>query len=338
MQYKLSGGSSVKKVLFAVALVACFASLAVAADTHSYRASRPDVVAGGTMHVPAFVNVPETEAAKTLVFTSDFDNDFVEWFNASSGKELGSITGLDNPQALAIDAKKNLYVANTGESEVLIYASPYNKSPKVLSDSGYYTVGVAQFNNGEYVAATNIFSTSDEAGSVALFKNGKLVKQITNSAFFYYYFCAFDKDGNLYIDGKNEDDDVVIGEVPGAGKGKTTLNVLTTENSIEFPGGVAVTSKGLIAIDDQEAFAVYSYNPPKKGSLGKPVDTTDLSGVGDPVTIAFTSTDKDLWEADASDLNLGEYAYPKGGDAVKTISVSGASELIGVAVSPAEIP
>jgi len=328
----------VKRIIFAVLLVACFVSVAVAADHPNYSAARPDVVPAGKVAVHPFVNVPETMATSTTVFTSDYEDDAVWWFN-TKGKELGSITsGLANPQGLATDGKASLYVANTGANDVLIYKKPYTKTPTTLSASGWYPVGVAQFNNGEWVAATNIFATSGEAGSVLLYKNGKLVATVQNSSFYYYYFCAFDKDGNLFIDGRNSSGDIVVGEIPGAAKGKQTLDVLTTNNSIEFPGGIAVNAKNQILIDDQEGFAVYTYNQPKKGSLGTPVDTTDLNGVGDPVTIALMCVDKDVWEADASHLTLGEYAYPKGGNAVDTITPSGAALLIGVAVVPASIP
>jgi len=328
----------VKKALFAVLLIACFVSVAVAADHQSYRAARPDVVAAGKVAVQHFVNVPETLAASEVIFTSDYDEDAVWWFN-TKGKELGSITsGLSNPQGLATDSKNNLYVANTGASTYLVYAKPYTKSPKTVSVSGYYPVGISQFNNGQYVAVANIFATSGSNGAISLFKSGKLVATITDSDFFYYYFCAFDKTGNLFFDGRSSSGSVVVGEIAGAGKGKTTAVTLTTSNSIEFPGGVAVNTKNQILIDDQEGFAVYTYNQPKKGSLGSPVETTPLTGAGDPVNIALVSTDKDLWDADASTLTVNEFAYPKGGSAIDTITPSGAGLLIGVAVTPAEVP
>ena len=67
-----------------------------------------------------------------------------------------------------------------------------------------------------------------------------------------------------------------------ATKGGTTFTTLTTANSISFPGGVEVTTKGKIAIDDQLGAAVFTYNPPKNGSLGTPIKTTALTGSGWP--------------------------------------------------------
>jgi len=325
----------VKKTILAVLLVACFVSVALAADTHSYLATRPDVVPGtpsGTVHQS--INVPATKAAATIIFGSDYSANTVWWWN-TKGKELGSITsGLSNPQGLDTDAKGNLYVANTGASTALIYKKPYNKAPKTLSVSGYYPVGIAQYKNGEYVAVANIFATSGSNGSVTIFKNGKQVANVTNSGFFYYYFCAFDKSGNLFVDGRASSGSTVVGEIPGAAKGKTTLNVLTTGNSIVFPGGIQVTNSNEIAIDDQSGFAIYTYKQPKGGSLGSPVKTTALSGVSDVVSIALTSNNGDVWGADAGNLNWPEFKYPAGGSAVTTITQSGASLPIGVAITP----
>jgi hypothetical protein len=118
----------VKKTVLAALLALCLVSLAVAADSNrpNYRATRPDVVAAGRVAVHPFVNVKEINAAATKIFTSDFDNDTVTIWS-TKGKQLAQITGLSNPQALAIDAKGTLYIANTGGSNILVYPSPYKK-------------------------------------------------------------------------------------------------------------------------------------------------------------------------------------------------------------------
>jgi hypothetical protein len=331
----------VRKIVFALLLAACFVSVAVAADSDkNISAARPGLVPAGRVAVHPFVNVKEIKATATKIFVSDFNNDFVSIFNPK-GKQLAQITGLVNPQALAIDAKGNLYVANTGGSEILVYAPPYKKAPKTISDSGQYPVGISVLNNGEFIAVSNIFTTSSGPGSVTLYKNGKQTANVTSSTFAKAYFCGFDANGNLYVDGLDSNASPVVGEIVKATKGGKTISNLTTGNTIVFPGDINVTAKGEIAIGDQgngAGSSVYTYKAPKKGSLGTPVATTALTGTGDDVTFALTSTDKDLWIADALNLNSAEYAYPKGGSAITSFSVSGASELIGVAVSPASIP
>jgi sugar lactone lactonase YvrE len=312
----------VKKAILAVLLIACFVGAAMAADRPAYSVARPDVVRGGQIAVHPFVNEKEIASTATKVFISDAANNVVNIYN-TSGKQLAQLTGFAEPQGLATDAKGNLYVADTENSRIVIYAPPYKKITKTLSDSGQYPAGVSVFNNGAVIGVTNIISTSGGAGSVTIYKKYKAGKAISNSNFARVYFDAFDGNGNLYIDGSNSNGGVEVGEIAKATTTGNKIATLTTKNTIEFPGGVQVTTKGLIAIDDQEGAAVYSYKAPSKGSLGNPTATTPLTG-------------SDLWTADASNEDSAEYAYPKGGSAVKTISVTG-GEPIGAAVVPAEV-
>jgi len=327
----------VKKTVFAVLLVACFVSVAVAADRNSPSVARPGVVVGPAIGAQPFVNVKAIQAAGTKVFVSDYLNGVVNIYN-TAGKQLGQITGFSGPQGLATDLKGNLYVADTNNSRIQVYAPPYKKAPKTLADPGYFPAGVAVVTIGTttYVGVSNICSApSCGQGGFIVYKNGKSKGAFQSSNINRVYFCGFDAKGNLYADGQDSSGNGVYGVVPGATKNKTTYNLDTLGNSIVFPGGVEVTTKGKIAIDDQSGAAIYTYNAPKGGTFGTPIATTPLTGAGDTVTYAFMSNDKDVWTADALNAASFEFAYPAGGSPVKTISVTG-GEPIGVAVVPAQ--
>jgi hypothetical protein len=331
----------VKKTIFAVLLVACFVSVSVAADSGARTTSvaRPGVVSPAPTAVHPFINVAAIEATSTKIFISDAVNNVVNIYN-TSGKQLGQLTGFSQPQGLATDAKGNLYVADTNNSQILIYAPPYKKAPKKLADPGYFPAGVAVLTVGKttYVGVSNICSAPDcTQGGFIVYKNGKSKGAFQSSSIYRVYFLGFDGKGNLYADGEDSSFAGVYGEVAGAIKNKKTYTVDTTGNSIVFPGGVEVTTKGKIAICDQSGAAIYTYNPPKNGTFGSPIETTPLTGAGDSVTYAFTKNNKDAWTADAANAASYEFAYPAGGSALKTISVSG-GEPIGAAVVPAEIP
>jgi hypothetical protein len=283
--------------------------------------------------------VAEKHPATTTLIFGSYGNS-VSWWDAAGTIE-GTISGLSSPQGLDTDANSNLYVANGGAGTVLIYATPYTGEPTTLSDPGYFPGGVAQFNKGEYVAVTNVISNSGGAGNLLLFKNGELVATITNSSFKYYNFCAWDSAGNLYVTGQNSSRGTVIGKVPDATKGKTTLNVLKTANSIALPGGIQVTHAGLIAIVDQgsgSGSTIYTYNPPVDGKLGSPVSTISLTGSRDILGFAFLSSDDDVWAADSANtaFAFAEWAYPAGGSNVKSVKASGGG--VGVAVVPRQAP
>ena len=325
-----------KKTLFAAALIAIFVSAAIAADQNPTSVVRPDVVAPGRTVVHHFVDVAGIQAAGTKIFVSDALDNVVNIYN-TSGKQLAQLTGFSQPQGLATDLKGNLYVADTNNSQIVVYAPPYNKAPKKLADPGYFPAGVAVLTIGTvtYVGVSNICSAPNcTQGGFIVYKNGKSKGAFQSSSINRVYFCGFDAKGNLYADGQDVNGFGVYGVVTGAISNKKTYHVDTTGNAISFPGGIQVTTKGKIAIDDQSGAAVFTYNPPKGGTFGSPIKTTSLSGAGDTVTFAFTSTDADLWTADALNANSAEYKYPAGGSAVKTITVGG--EPIGVAVVPAQ--
>jgi sugar lactone lactonase YvrE len=328
----------VRNSVLAVLLTASLASAAVAADRNPRSLARPDVVAPGHIYVHQFVDVKGIKEATTKIFVSDAANNVVDIYN-TAGKQLAQLTGFSEPQGLATDSKGNLYVADTANSRIQVYAPPYTKTPKSYADSGQYPAGVSVTIVGKvtYVGVTNIISTSGGPGSVTIYKNGKAGAAISNSNFGRVYFDSFDASGNLYIDGENSSGAVVVGEIAKATTTGKKIAVLKTKNSIEFPGGIEVTTKGLIAIDDQDAATVYSYKAPVKGSLGNPAHTTPVTGSSDAVTFAFTSTNADLWTADAGNEDSAEFAYPTGGSALHSIPVTG-GEPIGVAIVPAEVP
>ena len=324
-----------KKVVLAVWLFACFVSVTRADSLANLSVARPDAVSGAPMVVHPFVNVKAIQATGTKIFVSDAADNVVDIYN-TSGKQLGQITGFSEPQGLAADAKGNLYVADTANSRIQVYAPPYTKSPKTLSDPGQYPVDVSVLNNGEFVAVANIISTSGGPGNVILYKNGKAVKTISNSSFARVYFNGFDAKGNLYVDGENSAGATAVGEIAKLTTSGKTIRTLTYNGTIGFPGGVVVTSATKIAIADQEAAAIYTYDPPKNGSLGNPIHTTPLTGSGDAAAFAFTQDDKDLWTSDAANVALAEFAYPAGGGPVETFPVTG--EPIGIALVPPQVP
>ena len=298
--------------------------------------ARPGVVSHGPIAVHPFIDVAAMQKSKIEIFVSDAEDNVVNIYN-TSGKLLGQIAGLSEPQGIAADGKANLYVVNTADSDVQIYAPPYTNPPTILADPGEYPAGVAVTYNGEFVAVSNIISTSGGPGSILIYKKGKAGFKISNSILARVYFCAFDADGNLYVDGENASGQVVIGEIANATKGGKKIKRLTYDGTtIGFPGGIQVTTHDKIAIMDQDSSTIYTFNQPVKGSLGSPIATTVLTGSSDAVTFAFTASNKDLWGADAATTGVAEFAYPAGGNPVKSFTEGG--EPIGVALVPAEQP
>jgi len=288
--------------------------------------SNPDLSAG-------FADVDA--ATKAAIIVSDAGTNDV-YVYSTAGKLTATITGFNEPQGLGGDALGDLYVANTGNSDVLVYPNTYKKIKATLTDPGQSPVGVDVTPTG-VVGVTNIITTAGGPGSVSFYAKGKTTPCVTvaNANWGRVYFGAFDDAGNFYIDGETPSGAVIVGVVKGECKAKA-ITTLTTANTITFPGGVHVSPTDKIAIDDQSGAAIYTYNPPVKNALGTPVSTTPITGASDPVTFAFTKTAADVWTADAGLAESLEYKYPAGGSPVKTIT--GFTQPIGVVVTPLEAP
>ena len=285
-----------------------------------------------------FVNVAAINGpAGNQVIVSDYSNNNVTVFGGGGAVNATLTSGLVNPQGLTTDASGTLYVANTGASNILLYPKPYTSPSTTLNDANEYPVGISYDPTNGEIAVSNIFSTSGGAGSVSIFAKGATTPCVTvgNSNWSAAYFAAFDKSGNVYVDGHDNNGNTIVGEVTG-GCSATTISTLSTGNAISFPGGIQVLSNGDVAIDDQLGAAVYTYAPASGGSLGSPVATTSLSGASDPVNFAIKAEDHNLWTADAGLLNANKYGYPAGGSPSKTFT-NNFQLPIGVAVNPAQV-
>jgi hypothetical protein len=275
---------------------------------------------------PGFDLDPKTPGAEAV---SDAENEVVDIFN-TAGKQTAQLTGLSEPQGLGSDSKGNLYVANTGTSQVLVYTA-FKGSPKSYSTSGYYPAGVAVDSKGN-IGVTEICNTAScGQGGISFIVKGK-IHTLTSSAITRVYFGGFDSKGNFFADGENSSGYAVV-EVKGGATGKSITPL--SGFSFEFPGGVNVEKNGDICVGDQEGpITCYSL----KGTTLSPKSTTSLSPESDAVGWTFNSTEKDVWDADAGLDQSNEYKFPAGGSSIKTLTPSPAGEPIGVALNPAFKP
>jgi hypothetical protein len=308
---------------------------------------RPDVpeLHSNLPATPFVSNEIDAKGGASIV-VSDASDNVVDIFN-SAGKQTAQLTGFSEPQGLALDTAGNLYVADTNNSRIQVYAAGFKGTPTTINDPGESPVGVAIDSNGN-LGVTNILTTGSGPGSVSFFnKGGTLLATLSSANFAKVLFDAFDDKGNLYIDGTNASGAFVAGEVVGGVSGKA-ITILTTGNSVGYPGGIAISSTHKIALDDQENLTIFTYNAPVKGSLGMPIATTPLTGAGDPVSFAFTPTSKRIWVADAARpasaasasrppkvlvSSADKYRYPKGGGSTKDILFSHGAQPNGIVLT-----
>ena len=261
---------------------------------------------------------------------------------------VGQITGLDAPAALTTDASRNLYIGEeTGN--VLVYAPPYTASPKlVLDDSNDDPYAISVSRQG-IVAVANVCSLTPSgqcninSGSVIFYAKNttKACATVADPATLgYYNGDAFADNGRLYVTGylPGSEGYYAVGEIKGGCQAKR-ITLLAKSGMVAY-GTIKINKANQIAIVyyGTSPETLYTYDPPKHGSLGNPVSSTPLVGTT-AASFTFLASGSDVYTADYSNSGIGsssEYDYPVGGMAEKTIAVGGLP--VDVAVTPPLVP
>ncbi|MBV8197506.1 MAG: hypothetical protein JO263_05195 [Candidatus Eremiobacteraeota bacterium] len=186
------------------------------------------------------------------------------------------------------------------------------------------------------LAVASLQGPGGAKGSVAIYAHAQGSPQVyTDPNVHSYYFCAYDNNGNLFVDG------LTLGrfrlaELP---VGSNTFVDISLNHPIKFPGSVMWDGEYL-AVADQLAPKVYEFSV--TGSAGTLVHTTPV----DTVTSdrAFWIEGKQLFVADHSGFGANRarsyrkvevFAYPAGGKPVKVITTNVAhSDGITVSLAP----
>jgi hypothetical protein len=277
-----------------------------------------------------------------LMYVSNTDDQTVKMYSYPKRKLLGTLTGFDQPYSLCVDAEQNIYVTNDYRLEMIEYAHGGTKPIKYLGDPDGYPIGCAIDPTTGDLAVTNLTGVAIRhnvhvAGEVLIYKHAKGVPvRYFDPTIPYYYFAAYDDQGNLFVDGDTCCGVAVAELVKGARK----FTDLTLDQSIQFPGAVQWDGTRL-AVGDQDASEIYRFAV--SGSTGRREDTVPLGGAVDvfqfwlPRQNGGTRDDRVIGADHGSNEYIGDigfWKYPQGGSPVETIgSIQGAS---GVVVSKAQ--
>ncbi len=316
---------------------------------NSIPARQEGTVSNHTASAPSFFR--REGKGKALIFVTESYNGFVDiYLQSKKHKMVGQITGLYAPEGLAADTDGNLYVTNYGPTDktpnILIYAPPYTKGPKLTLDDGGFPLSVAVSRSGVVAAANFCSAPSCGTGtaSVTLYAKNSAqpcatIADLTNFAF--VRGVTFDHNGNLYVGGYGPGPNftATVGEIQGGCRAKK-IALLSTANPLAYSYPLHMDKAGRIAIYDQDydsnTHVIDAYDPPKKHSLGSPVTTTVLRG-SYGYDFAFLASGRDLWFSSTFSDTTDEYDYPAGG-APKSSVGNGDQPPYGVAVYPPLIP
>ncbi len=253
---------------------------------------------------------------QNLLYVTDLQQVLI--FSYPRGRYEGTLLGFQLAVGDCADADGNVYVADYGYGQLFEYAHGGTKRIRTLSpgDAGACAVDLTSGN----LAVTNLASENrHNTGSVAIYTNAHGKPAVYHDRdFYHYYFCGYDDQGNLFVDGlryPGGTGNFVFAELP---KGGSQLTTITLDQYIGWPGGVQWDGQHIV-VGDQNDATVYAFAI--NGSQGTLTGETQFEGAKAVVQTWIDGSK--IIVPNAISGKPGQvliYKYPAGGPAVKKIA------------------
>jgi hypothetical protein len=277
-----------------------------------------------------------------LLYVSDAANNWVDVYTYPKGKLVGTLGGFSSPEGACTDARGNVWITSQRQNEILEFAHGGTTPIATLTQEDQLFDGCSVDTTTGTLAVDSFCQLSVaecvQPGSVFIYTNiKKPPKRYGDSNINLIYFCGYDSNGNLFVDGNQDgfDPPAELAELP---KGSSTFTNISLNRIIYFPGGVQWDGK-YIAVGDQEAGGELTSSVHQiavTGSTGTVVSTTKLEGTEDVVQFWIQGSRivaPDIERTGANDVRL--FKYPAGGVPVGVIT-GGLLEPYGATVSLAQ--
>jgi hypothetical protein len=253
------------------------------------------------------------QARGALLYVSDTGTSDVYVFSYPQGTLQQTLTGFTDPAGECVDKRGNVFITNTGASNIVEYAHGGSTPIAMLNDPGYFPVGCSIDPTTGNLAVTNDTTVSGGQGDLVIYEGakGKPHARFTYAAMSQMLLCGYDASGDLFVDGLTASYTSVF-----AWKNhRSNLGGLTLDQTIGSAGGVLWDGKYL-AIGDQSTSTIYQFMV--RNGHGKRVGSTQLSGAS--MVFQFWIDGKNVIGPDSGASDAGIWRYPQGGAARKIIS------------------
>lgn len=290
---------------------------------------------------------PDVNRSPRLFFVSDSGTNDVDIFTLPDFVPKGTITGFSEPQGMCTGTAGTVWVANTGTTQVM-QLSRTGKLLNTINDAFGYPVSCAVNPANGDLAVLNIFDFSGAGGAFVYSCPSCTPTELTIPEFYYYYYGAYDPNGDLFVDGKNSSGSYMLGEIPSGSPTGHLITVKSRGGTIHSPVVVQwyKPSNYLVATDELCNTKNASCLDWVKisGSKGTIVGQTDLENPsGGQICGSFSVELDPLNEKNVVGVNddtcgsgsisLDRWLYPAGGVPTNSADLSSLIEPIGGAIS-----
>jgi hypothetical protein len=214
-------------------------------------------------------------------------------YSYPSGQHLGTLHGFYAPQGECVDKNGDVFITNFGGGQIFEYAHAGTRRIATLKSPAAGPIGCS------VGATTGSLAVSAFGGIVAIYKNARgKPTTYTDAQIAKFYWCAYDSDGNLFVDGQDSDSGFRFAELP---KGGGAFVDITLNQAIGWPAGVQWHGDR-VAVGDQNSPVIYEFKI--SGKRGSKVDSTPLGSRAEYI--------KQFWIEKLTLIAPNEYATGSG--------------------------
>ncbi len=195
-------------------------------------------------------------AAKTapLAYVSDYEHDSVSIFNATTGAQVGQIGGLSAPAGLFVDGQHELWVSDSGDSQVFVFARGQTSPKLTLTDPSERPFDAVRCPNGT-VFVSNYYDFNTQIGGISVYAKGSTspTGSLADPNEFQNYFITCDRKNNVFTTLELGNLESQVDEYAGGSAPAVKVT------GVDSPGGIAVNGAGNLVVADPDGHDIAEY-------------------------------------------------------------------------------
>jgi hypothetical protein len=249
--------------------------------------------------------------SKELLYVSDTKARVVYIYQVSNGKLVGMLTGFQEPVGMCSDRSGNVWVVDLEQESVSEFAHGSTRATTGIDTDGGepQSCSVDPVTGDLAIGVTNLGSAH---GWIQICTPDRQCTNYPHSTVAYVAFVSYNKDGDLYADGRADANGAFVMNVRSGGH----FHSITIKGATINAPGAIVNSNGVLSIGDTQSTV---YQLAKDGTV---TGATSLAGASGCMQFAIQGSKKGeaLTCPNSTGANVTKYKYPAGGKPTKTIT------------------